>query len=81
MDNEEEEEEEEEMMKKQETDRKFPSVLTLKSCNTNQMPIRSSGSVSLNAEAAKLPIKFRVYIPCGGLFAVNGLPGPMLISP
>lgn len=38
-----------------------PSVLTLKSCNTNQIPDLSFSSFSLNALAHKLPIRFRVY--------------------
>jgi hypothetical protein len=45
--------------------RKWPSVRTERSCRTNQMPIRSSGSVRRNAEADKLPIRFRVNMPVG----------------
>lgn len=50
-----------------ETYRKFPSVLTLRSCSTNQIPILSFGSASLNALAERLPIRLRVNIPCGAL--------------
>lgn len=46
---------------------KVPSVLTLKSCRINQIPIIPSGSVNLNALTHKLPIKFRVNIPLGAL--------------
>lgn len=46
---------------------KLPSVLTLKSCRINQIPIIPSGSVNLNALTHKLPIKFRVNIPLGAL--------------
>lgn len=45
--------------------RKQPSVRTERSCRTNQIPILSSGSVNLKAEAAKLPIRFRVNMPPG----------------
>ena len=41
----------------------------LMSCSTNQMPILSWGSASLEALAARLPIKLRVNIPCGALAA------------
>ena len=44
-----------------------PSVRTERSWSTNQMPIRSSGSVSLNALAARLPIRFLVNIPWGAV--------------
>ena len=53
--------------------RKFPSVRTDKSCSTNQIPILSSGSVSLNALAARLPIKFRVNIPWGAVLLTGTL--------
>jgi hypothetical protein len=45
--------------------RKWPSVRTERSCRTNQMPIRSSGSVRRKAEADKLPIRLRVNMPVG----------------
>lgn len=47
--------------------RKFPSVLMLMSCSTNQIPILSWGSASLEALAARLPIRLRVNMPCGAL--------------
>jgi len=53
--------------------RKFPSVRTDKSCSTNQIPILSSGSVSLNALAARLPIRFRVNIPWGAVLLTGTL--------
>lgn len=40
-----------------------PSVLTLMSCRTNHIPIFSEGSVSRAALHARLPIRFRVYMP------------------
>lgn len=43
--------------------RNGPSVRTLRSCKTNQMPIRSSVSASRKALAAKLPMRFRVNMP------------------
>lgn len=46
---------------------KLPSVRTLKSCKTNQMPILSPGSVRRNALAAKLPIRFLVNMPIGAV--------------
>lgn len=49
------------------TYRKFPSVLMLMSCSTNQMPILSWGSASLEALAARLPIRLRVNMPSGWL--------------
>ena len=42
-----------------------PSVLTDRSCKMNHTPILLSGSVSLNALALKLPIKFLVNMPEG----------------
>jgi hypothetical protein len=51
---------------------KVPSVLTLKSCSTNQIPILSCGSVSRNALALRLPIKFLVNIPWGLLLLLPG---------
>jgi hypothetical protein len=65
----------------QEVYRKFPSVLMLMSCSTNQMPILSCGSASLEALAARLPIMLRVIMPlwcwtgpCGAVEA-GGLGG------
>ncbi len=55
------------------TYRKVPSVRTERSCSTNQIPIRSSGSVSLNALAARLPIRFRVNIPWGAVLLTGTL--------
>ena len=48
------------------TYRKLPSVLTLRSCKTNHIPMRFVGSVSRNALAASDPIRFRVNMlpPC-----------------
>lgn len=42
-----------------------PSVLTERSWRMNHTPILLSGSVSLNALALKLPIRFLVNIPEG----------------
>lgn len=42
---------------------KEPSVLTLKSCMTNQIPILSFVSCSLKALPAQFPIRFLVNIP------------------
>lgn len=47
------------------TYRNGPSVRTLRSCKTNQMPMRSSVSASRKALAAKLPMRFRVNMPWG----------------
>ena len=46
-----------------ETYLKWPSVLTLRSWSTNQMPILSLLSVSRKALAARLPMRLRVNIP------------------
>jgi hypothetical protein len=51
-----------------------PSVRTERSCSTNQMPIRSSGSVRRNAEAARLPMRFRVNMPVGCVWLMFPLP-------
>jgi hypothetical protein len=53
--------------------RKVPSVRTERSCKTNQIPILSSGSVSLKALAARLPIRFRVNIPWGAVLLTGTL--------
>src|SRR3569833_4240341 len=47
------------------TYRKFPSVRTLRSWRMNQMPILSWGAVRRKALAARLPMRFRVNMPCG----------------
>lgn len=44
---------------------KRPSVLTLRSWRMNQIPILSDGSVRRKALAARLPMRFRVNMPCG----------------
>jgi hypothetical protein len=54
--------------------RKFPSVRTLRSCRTNQIPLLSSGSVRRKALADKLPIKFLVNMPvAAGIGAVSDI--------
>jgi len=60
--------------RREETYLNVPPVRTDRSCRTNQMPILSSGSVNLNALAARLPIKFRVNIPCGAVL-LTGMRG------
>lgn len=52
---------------------KQPSVRTLKSCKTNQIPILSPGSVRRNALAAKLPIRFLVNMPVGAVEETGSL--------
>lgn len=43
----------------------------LMSCSTNQMPILSWGSASLEALAARLPIRLRVNMPSGWLLVTG----------
>lgn len=52
----------------QETNRKLPSVRTLRSCITNQTPCFSWSSCRRNALALRLPIKFRVKALFGDSF-------------
>src|SRR5665213_1338606 len=56
--------------------RNQPSVRTLRSCSTNQMPSCFWRSFSLKALALKLPIRLRVYIPLVLADMDRGLPGP-----
>jgi hypothetical protein len=49
------------------TDRKDPSVRTLRSCRINHTPILLSGSVNRKALALRLPIRFLVNMPTGGV--------------